>query len=178
MRIQKSTIERINLLHGEIEQIANTGLQKAIEVGGLLLECKSQLPHGEFSAWVESNCRFSLRTGQNYMKLHANRDKLTEGHSLAQAYRLLKNETVSLLTWDEVFRILESHLLDVRAGVISSSHEGEADRIVEMLKSLNLETLGIDELAQQEQNMEKAQRMLGESRLLMQRKIGQMLEQA
>ena len=130
--IHASTIQKINTLHNELCSLVQTGLDKAITIGELLYECKSEFQHGNFSAWVSSNCNFSIRTAQNYMKLHSNRHKLTGAHSLTQAYRLLKNETVSLLTWDDVFECLESLLTQLR---LYDVHGDEDPPVVDKLRS-------------------------------------------
>jgi hypothetical protein len=77
---------RLQQLHSEIVGAAIKAINKAIEAGGLLCEIKAGLPHGEFTAWVETNTGFSIRTAQRYMKIYENRDKIT------------KNDSVSLLT--------------------------------------------------------------------------------
>ncbi len=84
--IQQATqAERLKQLHEEIMGAARMVLDKAIEAGGILHEVKAKLPHGDFSAWIETNTGFNIRTAQRYMKIHDNRDQL-------------KNDSVSLLT--------------------------------------------------------------------------------
>jgi hypothetical protein len=83
--IQATKVTRLRQLHGEIVGAVRLALDKAIEAGGILQKVKESLPHGEFTAWVEANAGFNIRTAQRYMKIHGNRDRL-------------KNESVSLLT--------------------------------------------------------------------------------
>jgi hypothetical protein len=82
--IEKSKIDQLNTLHNEIMGAMRTTLHKAVEAGGILQEVKENLPHGKFTAWVEENISFDLRTAQRYMKAWDNRDRL-------------KNDTVSSL---------------------------------------------------------------------------------
>lgn len=89
--IQKNVIEKICSLQSEIVRDLKRSLDNAIEIGSLLTEQKSKLPHGEFTAWIDSNMPFSGRTARNYMKLYENKDRLkTETVAdLAGAYKLL-----------------------------------------------------------------------------------------
>jgi hypothetical protein len=168
--IQESVIKQINTLHSEIESIVKTGLQKAIQIGSLMSECKEQIKHGDFSKWVEDNFSFSIRTAQNYLKLYDNRERLTGANSLTQAYRLLKNETVSLLTWDSVFEILENHLQKIKAWQINEPvpdyDREQIDQFIKGQKENNPDLIAI------ETNLTKAQNLIAEIRLRTQQRIG------
>ncbi len=47
-------------------------LHRAQEIGARLRLVKSMLRRGEWRTWVETNCRFTLRMAQNYMKIDEN----------------------------------------------------------------------------------------------------------
>ncbi|HBB15747.1 MAG TPA: hypothetical protein DCZ97_01650 [Syntrophus sp. (in: bacteria)] len=83
--IPTTQADRLRQLHGEIMGAARMVMEKAIEAGGILHEVKAALPHGDFTAWIETNTGFNIRTAQRYMKIYDNRDQL-------------KNDSVSLLT--------------------------------------------------------------------------------
>lgn len=83
--VQTGQAERLRQLHGEIVGAAWMVIEKAIEAGAILAEVKASLPHGGFTAWVEAEAGFSVRTAQRYMKIYDNRD-------------MIKNDSVSLLT--------------------------------------------------------------------------------
>lgn len=83
--IAPNEIEEIRQLHGEINALARTSLEKAIRVGELLTNIKSRLSHGEWLPWIKENLPFTERTARNYIRLHENRE-------------LLKSETISDLT--------------------------------------------------------------------------------
>jgi len=59
----------INDASAQAEQHATTATEKAMLVGGYLIQAKSLVPHGEWDAWVSSNCTISLRVAQAYMRL-------------------------------------------------------------------------------------------------------------
>ena len=84
--LDKTRIERLAELHGLITTSAAKTIQAAIEAGGILVEIKAGLPHGEFTPWCAANLPFNTRTAQRYMRCHALRG------------RLLKNDSVTLLT--------------------------------------------------------------------------------
>ena len=74
--VERSKIQELNRLHGEILGAMRTTLHKAVEAGGILREVKDTLPHGQFTRWVEDNIDFDIRTAQRYMKAHDNRDRI------------------------------------------------------------------------------------------------------
>ena len=44
--------KRINAEHEAVAEAATQGLQHAVQAGTLLLEAKSQVPHGEWLYWL------------------------------------------------------------------------------------------------------------------------------
>ena len=58
----------INEEHKLAKQFADTAIDHAIRCGQLLVEVKETVPHGEWIPWVSSNCEFSERQSQRYMK--------------------------------------------------------------------------------------------------------------
>jgi hypothetical protein len=67
---------RINAEHAACLASAQDAITRAIEVGRLLAEAKTQAQHGQWAAWVESNCSFAMRQAQNYMRVFHNRDQV------------------------------------------------------------------------------------------------------
>jgi len=60
---------RINEHHRQAEAAIRSGLEHALEAGRLLVEAKTKCPHGGWGDWVESNCEFSQRTAQAYIRV-------------------------------------------------------------------------------------------------------------
>ena len=54
------------------------GLEADREIGELLLQAKTALPHGQFTQWVEVNCQFGMRQAQRRMWLATNWSRITE----------------------------------------------------------------------------------------------------
>ena len=61
--------KRINDAAAAAEQHARSAVDHALTVGGLLIEAKSQVPHGHWDEWLTSNCTVAPRTARAYMKL-------------------------------------------------------------------------------------------------------------
>jgi hypothetical protein len=59
--------KEINRLHKLAFEHATSAVQYATDVGQLLLQIKSKLPHGEFTPWIEANIMVSPRQAQRYM---------------------------------------------------------------------------------------------------------------
>jgi len=80
-------VEEIKKLHKEIESTMKMTVEKAIRIGELLAEQKSEMAHGEFLPWLEENIEFSERTARNYMRLYRYREKITDVSDFGEAYR-------------------------------------------------------------------------------------------
>ena len=81
----------------EFERSARSAVEAAIECGGMLLEKKTALRHGEWLPWVRAYFEGSERQAQRFMDLYRERD------------RLMQNPTrVSDLTLREALRAISS----------------------------------------------------------------------
>lgn len=74
--LQKSRVEKITALHTEIGGYLKTTLSKAIEIGGILIEIKTDVQHGGWLPWINENLPFSARLATDYIRFHENRDDL------------------------------------------------------------------------------------------------------
>jgi|SRR5215212_5150336 len=85
---------RINVKYRELESLARSTVEVAVELGGMLLEKKSALPHGEWLPWVRAYFEGSERQAERFMQIYNNRDKLRANStrvadmSLRQALRI------------------------------------------------------------------------------------------
>lgn len=68
-------------------------LQHAIRIGELLVMAKGKCEHGEWMAWQENNCDFSIRTADNYMHVYNRQSELASNSqyiaNLTDAIKLL-----------------------------------------------------------------------------------------
>jgi hypothetical protein len=55
--------------HAAVQGNAKTMMEFAILAGELLTKAKKKVPHGQWAAWVEKNCKFSARTASDYMRM-------------------------------------------------------------------------------------------------------------
>jgi hypothetical protein len=60
---------QLKKIHGEFLALAGRSLGMAKTVGDLLVEAKSLVEHGDWSAWLETNFPGSERSAQGYMRL-------------------------------------------------------------------------------------------------------------
>ena len=65
---------RINTKHDQVVSGVQNTYKLAIELGGLLVNVKEQLPHGEFQRWIEDHCAFGYRSAADYMRLYEHRE--------------------------------------------------------------------------------------------------------
>lgn len=63
--------DKINAEIAAAEISAMSAVQHALTAGGLLNEAKGCVQHGEWAAWLETNCRVAPRTARAYMSLAA-----------------------------------------------------------------------------------------------------------
>jgi len=67
----------IRNLHLGIQNKIAGAMKNAIEIGSHLSKKKGELPHGQFSEWVEkSNLGFEIRQAQKYMRAYENKDRI------------------------------------------------------------------------------------------------------
>lgn len=89
----------------EQHNLANACAQKAVahaqEAGKLLLEAKEKLGHGEWLPWLQTNCQFSARAAQGYMRLAKEIPKLDELNTQRVAHMPLRQALAALSQHDD-----------------------------------------------------------------------------
>jgi hypothetical protein len=86
---------RINAKYREVESLARSTVEGGIELGGMLLEKKESMRHGEWGPWVRAHFEGSERQAERFMQVYNNRDKLRANPtrvadmSLRQALRII-----------------------------------------------------------------------------------------
>lgn len=99
-------VKEIETLHLQFLENARNHLLLAKKIGEILERKKSEVKHGEWEIWVETNLSFSIRTVQYYMKINKYWDTLintptksvgmlTEAIELITERRSLDAEAVS-----------------------------------------------------------------------------------
>lgn len=99
-------VKEIETLHLQFLENARSHLLLAKKIGEILERKKSEVKHGEWEIWVETNLSFSIRTVQYYMKINKYWDTLintptksvgmlTEAIELITERRSLDAEAVS-----------------------------------------------------------------------------------
>src|SRR5262245_23407535 len=58
------------------EAATRRGLEHAVAAGQLLIEAKELVGHGEWLAWLQTNCHVGIRQAQAFMRLARHRHRL------------------------------------------------------------------------------------------------------
>src|SRR3990170_4494243 len=69
--------EEIKSEHLAVMRDARSAVDHALHCGRLLLEAKSQLPHGEWLPWLRQHCSVRERQASSYIRIAANWDRIT-----------------------------------------------------------------------------------------------------
>lgn len=80
--------EQINHHHRLATDHASKAINHAVTIGNLLLEVKAQLPHGEYTPWIETHLEVSPRQARRYVDAAL-------GKTISP--RQIKSDTVSVL---------------------------------------------------------------------------------
>ena len=90
-------VAKIRQLHGELMDAARRTVPQAIHIGELLAGLKKKVGHGQWEAFVAEHLKLEIRTVQNYMRLHREKDRLkyetVSDFPLAKAYLVLREPT-------------------------------------------------------------------------------------
>lgn len=86
----KDDIEKIKNLHN----LLCTPIEIAIQIGEILSQQKSKIPHGNFTEFVKKNFGFSNRTCTNYILLYLNKEKIKKSgiNNMVEAYKFLSKK--------------------------------------------------------------------------------------
>ena len=111
---------RINYFHKVAEESGAISVRAAFLAGLELMRAKNEIAPGEFLAWIGSNCAFSTRTAQNYMRVAAEylgrHFKLGKLLDTTDAERISAVESISAEVGDATVRELY-----VELGIVKKS---------------------------------------------------------
>jgi hypothetical protein len=66
----------VNTAHDDAVAATEYTVAKWAAVGELLIRAKEEAGHGNFTAWVESSCKFGDRQARKYMRVHEHRAEI------------------------------------------------------------------------------------------------------
>jgi hypothetical protein len=137
--------EQINVLHKSVGVMMRKSLTAARKCGELLIQAKSQVPHGQWLPWLESNFSATRKIAAAYMRIADRWDEI-EG-DVTEGYICGTTEAISLLTSprqsDDVRASDEPHngddhdaIIDVEGAatvtnIAAEDHESDATVAVE-----------------------------------------------
>ncbi|WEX89027.1 hypothetical protein PZN02_001568 [Sinorhizobium garamanticum] len=64
--------DELKWLRDAFQSLGRRTTAQAFEIGGYLVRAKSILPEKALGAWIKTVCKFTPKTGRNYMAVHAN----------------------------------------------------------------------------------------------------------
>ena len=67
---------QINEALAESNRLAESAVMEAARAGKLMIEAKKQVPHGQWSQWIQENCHMTDRNARRYMQLARELPKL------------------------------------------------------------------------------------------------------
>src|SRR5215208_1679772 len=104
---------RINAKYREVEELARSAVEAGIELGGMLVEKRKTLGHGEWGPWLEKHFEGSRSHAYNFIKLYEERDKLLEGNVQRVEQMSLRGALQALSApdpFEEVFAYVEGEM--------------------------------------------------------------------
>lgn len=90
MNIARDRTAEIKQELAQLNMVLKMTVQKAIKVGGLLVEQREFVGHGNFVSWLDENLDMSQRTAYKYIGLFQHRDKIAENANLQDAYQQIE----------------------------------------------------------------------------------------
>ena len=137
---------RINHEHRLANQRLGESLAHAVEAGKLLLETRKDIEHGHWLAWVRTNCEFSPRMAQNYIRLARYREAQPGGDAKRASHLSLRAALRALSSSSE-----EEESGEERTAVHFSSESDQwntpqllLERAVALLVSIDLDPCSND----------------------------------
>jgi Protein of unknown function (DUF3102) len=74
--IPEAEIRALEERHRQLIQVAATALIQAFEIGAILCNWKTRIPHGQWLPWVRANLNIAERTVSQYIRLSESREIL------------------------------------------------------------------------------------------------------
>ena len=87
---------QINEALAESNRLAESAVMEAARAGKLMIEAKKQVPHGQWSQWIQENCHMTDRNARRYMQLARELPKLGD-HRRAEVMSLPIREAVQAI---------------------------------------------------------------------------------
>jgi hypothetical protein len=80
----KNSVRSLDTIKGDIDVALRNRTASAVRLGGLLVEAKTKVKHGDFEDWISNNFVLSARTARRYMSAfelverHGKTDKVSD----------------------------------------------------------------------------------------------------
>lgn len=138
---------QINAKFREVGGLARSAVEAGIELGGMLVEKRKTLRHGEWGPWLEEHFEGARSHAYNFIKLYEERDKLLVGNVQRVGQISLRSALQALNASDpfeEVFAYVEGEMKRLAAmGVSEIPAEPKAEDFKYGEQSLDYRTQAI-----------------------------------
>jgi hypothetical protein len=98
---------RIQVEHLAVSAALKESVRHAIAAGELLIEAKTQVPHGQWLPWLDKHCSISERTAQLYMRCAKNRGTIEDQIRNGIADLSLNEAAALLMLSSDVRKLIE-----------------------------------------------------------------------
>lgn len=126
-------VRPIEVIEGEILFYKAQAGGAMLEIGRRLIEAKSQVPHGEWTSWLEGKVQFSPRSAQRFMKL-------AEGYGETDTVSVLgARKALALLALEESEReefLAEKHEINGEEKNAQDMSAEELEEVIRLRKEL------------------------------------------
>jgi len=89
--------KQIVVQHRRCQAATDSLLKSAFECGRLLQQAKAAVHHGDWMAWVESNCSFNIRQAQRYIRLYEHKGEIEDQMRLRESHLVSLIEALDLI---------------------------------------------------------------------------------
>lgn len=133
----------IEVIEGEILFYKAQAGGAMLEIGRRLIEAKKQVPHGEWTSWLEEKVQFSPRSAQRFMKL-------AEGYGESDTVTVLgARKALALLALEEFEReefLAETHTVNGEEKTAEDMSAEELEGVIRLRKELQAGNARIEQL--------------------------------
>lgn len=137
---------RIKSAHKSITEHARNIIDRAIEAGDALNQAKVKLDHGQWLAWLKTNCELSERNAQIYMQLANAKPKLKSAeaadlNTLADALRFIQISEVAPATTRAVSEGNRTQGAPRQPATVTASdlYDRAQEKLIKKLQALSVE---------------------------------------
>jgi hypothetical protein len=139
----KQLVPKIKDEHKAVGEALETGLKHAIRCGEYLDKARKLIRRGKWEAWVETNCKFSIRTARNYLTVFGRQKELPKRDetSYRRAVHMLRRDPTKPIGKKRPARGERKLTISKKAledAIKTYYKEADEEDLVELLKAIGV----------------------------------------